>query len=289
VGVKLQTIADTRRFLASELANIYPAGEAAAVVSHLLESVTGMSHLVQLRNGNRELTPAEKRKISQSLSRLKLHQPVQHITGYGWFLERKFRVSPGVLIPRQETEELVMLAFKKTGSSFNGTIIDFCTGSGCIAVTLACLMPEAKIWATDNSGEALAVAAGNISDYKANVRLLRHNLLEMNFSALPLTDILVSNPPYVRESEKAFMEQRVLLPEPHEALFVPDEDPLIFYRALLEALRQLLKPGGWFFLEINEDLGGELLSLYNQPFLTNTEILNDIHSKNRFICGTRAT
>jgi release factor glutamine methyltransferase len=287
MGVKLQTIADFKRYLASELAGIYPSGEAGAIASFLLESVTGLSLLEQMKSGERNISAGEAAKIEEGLGELKRHKPVQHVTGYGWFMNRRFIVNNSVLIPRQETEELVIMTLKQAGERFEGTLIDFCTGSGCIAVTLALLLPGADIWATDLPDKTLATAARNIKIHNARVNLVKHNLLEQDFSGLPQADIIIANPPYVRESEKATMEPVVLHNEPHHALFVPDSDPLLFYRALNRALEALLKPGGWFCFEINEALAEETLKTFANSQLTNFSIINDINSKNRFICGTR--
>ena len=288
MGVKLQTIGDSKRFLAAELTDFYPPGEAGAVATFLIESVTELNTIGQLKNGGRELTSPESEKLCKGLRELKKNKPVQHIAGYGWFMGRKFKVNKDVLIPRQETEELIMLTVRKAGNRFSGTIIDFCTGSGCIAVTLACALSGAKIVATDISEKALKMAAINADSHGAAVTLIRHDLLGKQFSGLPEANIIVANPPYVKESEKAFMEPRVTSHEPPGALFVPDTDPLIFYRQLLEAVKQLLTPGGWFCFEINEAHGGELLQLFKVPFINDCEIINDIHDKERFICGTRS-
>ncbi|MBE0673459.1 MAG: peptide chain release factor N(5)-glutamine methyltransferase [Bacteroidales bacterium] len=285
----LQTIGDFRRHLAGELKDIYPQGEAGAVISFLIESVTGLTHIEQLKNDNRLVTSSESELITRGSRELKTRRPVQHIAGYGWFMGRKFRVGAEVLIPRQETEELVLTAISMAGSDFSGTIIDFCTGSGCIAVTLALTLPQATVWATDLHKETLQTASHNINQYGAMVNLVRHNLLLNDFSSLPQASILVANPPYVRESEKALMEPGVLNFEPHTALFVPDDDPLLFYRSLLEAVRRLLVPGGRFCFEINEALGPDTLDLFDTSFISDCLIVNDINSKNRFITGTRAS
>ncbi|MFO7575476.1 MAG: peptide chain release factor N(5)-glutamine methyltransferase [Bacteroidales bacterium] len=287
MGVKLQTIADFRRYLAAELSEIYATGESTAIASFLLESVTGLPLLEQMKNGGRKISADEAARIEGGLSDLKQHKPVQHIAGYGWFMNRRFMVNNSVLIPRQETEELVIMTIKQAGERFDGTLIDFCTGSGCISITLALMLPGADIWATDLPDETLDTAARNIRTHNARVNLLKHNLLEQDFSGLPPADIIVANPPYVRESEKETIKPVVLLNEPHGALFVPDSDPLQFYRALSRALEALLKPGGWFCFEINEALAEETLETFGNSQLTNFTIVNDINSKNRFICGTR--
>ena len=287
MGVKLQTIADLRRYLASELEEIYHQGESRAVASFLIESVTGLPLKEQLKSGDTKLTAGQIGKIEDGLRQLKLHIPVQHIAGYGWFIERRFEVNSSVLIPRQETEELVEMTLRHAGAGFNGKITDFCTGTGCIAISLALALPGAEVLATDLHDETLATAARNITAHNARVNLIKHDLLSTDFSDFPGADIIVANPPYVRESEKPAIEQVVLLNEPHEALFVPDSDPMLFYRALRKAVETLLHPGGWFCFEINEALAQETMETFRSAVITNLTIIDDIHSKNRFICGTR--
>lgn len=288
MGVKLQTIGDTKRFLENELSHLYPPGERGAVVSLLVESVTGLSQLEQLRDRNNLLGEKETATLHRGLKELLTLKPVQHVTGYAWFMGRRFMVNSDVLIPRQETEELVLNTLRHSGSSFAGTIIDFCTGTGCIAITLACSLPAATLWATDLYPGPLQMAAANATNHSARVKIIKHNLHENDFTGLPRADIIVSNPPYVRNSEKSMMNPQVIDNEPHEALFVPDTDPLLHYRALLGALESLLKPGGWFCFEINEALGPETLKLFTNPAIINPVLTNDINSKNRFISGTRA-
>jgi release factor glutamine methyltransferase len=287
MAVKLQTIDDSRRILTEGLKEIYSNREASAVVSFLIESVTGLTNLQQLTDRERPVTGEEEMELLRRFELLGLRTPIQYVAGYAWFLGRKFAVNSSVLIPRQETEELVVMALSKRHSSFAGTIIDFCTGSGCIAISLACSLPEAKVYATDISAAALHTASENCSTHGAKVSLLGHDLLSHDFSALPTASVIVANPPYVRESEKALMEPGVTMFEPHRALFVDDSDPLIFYRALLSAVEKLLLAGGWFCFEINEALGREVEGLFSVNFITNLKLIDDINSKNRFIAGTR--
>jgi len=274
-------------FLAEGLKDIYDSREAAAVASFLIESVTGLGIVQQLTNRSMPLSDKQSVKILDGLAQLQSHRPVQYVAGYGWFLGKKYFVSPEVLIPRQETEELVLLAIKRAGHNFDGTIIDFCTGSGCIAASLAASLPKARIYATDISAGALETAALNCKEYELHVTLLKHDLLTESLKILPTARILVSNPPYVRSSEMALMEPRVTGHEPHNALFVSDTDPLVFYRHLLEAVELLLEPGGWFCFEINEALGKEMENLFSVPFIRNLTLTNDINAKNRFLSGTR--
>jgi release factor glutamine methyltransferase len=285
---KLQTIGDTVRLLPDELSDGYPRPEARAVIILLLEWITGLTGIDIHKQSNRPLSDDENELLTTAVRQLKKNIPVQHITGYSWFMERQFKVNSSVLIPRQETEELVVLTIKTAGKEFNGNIIDFCTGSGAIAISLKLELPEATVTATDISAEALSVAETNCLAFNATITLLQHDLLRGDFNSLPQADIITANPPYVRESEKSAMEKRVTEHEPAGALFVPDNNPLIFYKALLKGIELLLKADGWFLLEINEALGQETLSLFSQPFVRNCEIIDDIHGKNRFICGQKA-
>jgi release factor glutamine methyltransferase len=148
-------------------------------------------------------------------------------------------------------------------------------------------LPDAKVFATDISEYALKTAKENNSTHGTKVTLLNHDLLSNDFSDLPIAEIIVANPPYVRESEKAVMEPVVTMFEPHGALFVNDNDPLVFYRALLSAVEKLLIAGGWFCFEINEALGKEMEEMFSVNFISNLNLIDDINSKTRFIAGTR--
>ncbi len=287
MAVKLQTIGDSKRLLQEGLKTIYSARETSAVAAYLIESVTGLGVVQQLTESGKTLTGLQTDEIMSGLKLLLQHQPVQYVAGYAWFLEKKFLVNPHVLIPRQETEELVVLAQKQAGLNFSGTIIDFCTGSGCIAISLAKSLPAARVFATDISEGALETALQNCIAHGTDVTLLKHDLLSGNFASMPEADILVSNPPYVRDSEMALMEPGVVQYEPHSALFVRDSDPLEFYRHLLAAVEKILVRGGWFCFEINEAMGDELKKLFDVPFIIDLKINEDINSKNRFISGTR--
>lgn len=288
MAVKLQTIDDSKRLLEERLKSLYSQREASAVSSFLIESVTGLGLVQQLSDRNRPLTESQADEILAGLNSLLLHRPVQYVAGYAWFLGRKFTVTPDVLIPRQETEEIVVMALRRAGLNFNGTIIDFCTGSGCIAVSLASGLPAARVIATDISVGALEIARQNSVAHGTGVTFLRHDLLTDNTEPLPRAGIIISNPPYVRLSEMALMEPGVVQHEPHSALFVSDSDPLVFYRPLLAAVEKLLIPGGWFCFEINEALGNDLVKLFDVPFIADLQLSDDINSKNRFISGTRS-
>ncbi len=287
MATKLQTIADTRRVLKEKVSSIYPGAEAGAVVTYLLEHITGLTPLRQLQEGTRTLSREESALLAEASSQLLEGCPVQYITGYSWFSDRRIGVNRSVLIPRQETEELVVRAASIAGDDFGGTIIDLCTGSGAIALSLALDLPEAEVWATDISVAALRVAAANSDRYGAGIKLIESDLLSEDFTPLPPAEIIVSNPPYVSLSEKRHMAENVTRYEPPGALFVPDSDPLLFYRPLLKAIEVLLVPGGYFCFEINEAMGREAEALFKKDFITNCSVWNDINGKERFIEGFR--
>ncbi len=222
-------------------------------------------------------------RILRNVTELFTDRPVQYILGYAWFYDLKIRVNGSVLIPRPETEELVDRIVKEY-SGGNPVILDIGTGSGCIAVSLAVSLPRAKVWGADNSGRALETARENAASNDAPVHFLSLDILAPQIpSTLPLFDLIVSNPPYVRHSEKKKMHNNVLEYEPHHALFVPDDDPLIYCRAIRDFSLKMLKNDGTLYLEINEQLGEETSGLFNIQDFTGTSVIKDIHNKNRFI------
>ena len=187
------------------------------------------------------LSSKEMQKLNGILARLLNFEPIQYIQGTARFLERSYHVAPGVLIPRPETEELVETMLKEIAS--DARVLDIGTGSGCIAVSLSKAFPDAKVTAWDISDEALNIARRNNDMLGGNVRFLRQNVLTYTPGDSECYDVIVSNPPYVTESEKQTMERNVLDWEPFSALFVPDNDPLLFYRRIAELGKTMLAPG----------------------------------------------
>lgn len=225
--------------------------------------------------------------LRQIIDRLNTHEPVQYITGEAEFYGRKFTVGPGVLIPRTETELLIetVLHHVKDHEQII-TLLDIGTGSGCIAITLALELPQASLMATDISKEALWVAASNAQLHKANIQFLTHDILADELS-WNLLDIVVSNPPYVRTSEKASMRRNVIDFEPFTALFVPDSDPLLFHRAIAAKAKSSLKPGGLLMTEINEALGRETAALFESLGYLEVTTIKDLHGKDRVVLGVK--
>jgi release factor glutamine methyltransferase len=196
----------------------------------------------------------------------------------------RFRVDPHVLIPRPETEELVDIIIKEN-IGFYGRIIDFGTGSGCIAVSLGKHLPQARVTATDISQEALIVAKENAALNGVNINYIRSDIMMQHEIIDGRFGIVVSNPPYIRESEKRLMHKNVLGFEPALALFVPDNDPLKFYLRILEVSRNLLEPGGKIYFEINEAMGNQMTETVDKAGFREVRIVKDLNGKERIIKG----
>ena len=236
------------------------------------------------------------------MQRLEKGEPVQYIIGVADFFGRQFHVAPGVLIPRPETEELCrwILASDKHGLTrtvreishqSDANILDIGTGSGCIAITLALELPDAQVTAWDISDDALRIAAGNAKSLGANVTFKHRDVLDSSLftlhSSLPKWDLIVSNPPYICEKEKSPMECNVLDHEPHLALFVPDDDPLLFYRAIAQYAADALKAQGSLFFEINPLYADDLARMLRMMSYNDILIHQDQFGKPRFLKATK--
>ncbi len=230
-------------------------------------------------------TTEQKENIEEITSRLNNQEPIQYVLGETEFYELPFFVSPEVLIPRPETEELVhhIISQHKNESP---TILDIGTGSGCIAISLAKNIDNSKVFALDISMDALSVTQDNAKENGVNIQLVHDDILKLNDAdQLPQFDIIVSNPPYITESEKDFMEDNVLAHEPHLALFVDNDKALIFYDAITAFAKQKLKNGGHLYVEINEQFGKETAEILNLNGFTNVTIHTDLSNKERYISG----
>lgn len=261
------------------LGDSYPAEEAENLVYWLMEAYLGVKKW-DLRSQKvvEGIPPA----MEQALEKLKSGLPIQYILGKAPFYGREFLVSPDVLIPRPETEELVHLILKN--HSGKKQLLDLGTGSGCIAISLALDWSEASVTALDISNGALAIAQKNALDLSAIVDFVKADMLS---HSLPLgkVDILVSNPPYVMEQEKAYMKPNVLEHEPHLALFVPDMDPLKYYKALIRHAGNHLVKGGYLYVEINEKFGTEVAYLMEVNGLAEVQVYRDLQGKDRIVWG----
>ena len=219
------------------------------------------------------------------IDRLNHHEPLQYILEETEFFGRTFSVDQSVLIPRPETELLIKDILNHfEGTGHNVKLLDIGTGSGCIAITLALELPPARIFATDISSDALATAAENAKRLGAHVHFTLQNILTDRISEIQL-DAVVSNPPYVMESEKADMEKNVVMYEPSVALFIPDSNPLLFHKAIAEKARYSLKSGGLLLTEINALLGKETAAMFESMGYGNVKIIKDLEGKERFVRG----
>ncbi len=286
MAINLQTIKDIRNYIIRELDDLYQPGEAGSISEIVINHITGINRLAQLRDPERPVEKRHTKEIPDICKELKKGKPVQYITGKTIFYNCNIIVRPGVLIPRPETEELVDLIISEN-PGFSGTIADMATGSGCIAVALAVNLPGSLITATDISQPALATARENAVLNNVKITFVKADILSDEMKIRGKFDIIVSNPPYVRESEKAAMHRNVLDFEPHRALFVPDEYPLIFYRAILGSACTMLNQGGKIYFEINEAMG-ELMRLLLETYnYRQISLIKDINGKDRIIKGMK--
>jgi release factor glutamine methyltransferase len=286
MAVKIQTIKDIRFYLAKELKCIYKDEEIRVLADILIKTVTGITKLHQLYDGGYKLKAEDVNKIVDFAAHLKTGQPIQYILGETTFYNCKIKVNSSTLIPRPETEELVDLILKEN-KGFNGNIIDFGTGSGCIAIALAANLPFSEITGVDISEDALIVARENAVLNNVRVSFIKNDILNMDPGVSVKAGIIVSNPPYVRNSEKPFMGRNVLDFEPHQALFVSDSEPLVYYNAILEIAEKVLFPGGRLYFEINEAMGESLINRFKAFNYSEIEIVSDLNGKERIIKGRK--
>ncbi len=301
----------------SAILPLYPEREAREMVLSYLESTLGTSRHTHIIDPSFTVSDEAVSAARTAFARMASGEPLQYVVGKAYFYGREFNVTPDVLIPRPETEILcrevcdyMKILRSASGLKMEPKILDLCTGSGCIAWTLALENPGASVVAVDISDGALAVAGGQgFEDETARTDASAPSFLKADVLAGPTAltsaassgsasapfadcppasfDILVSNPPYVMDREKALMRPNVLDHEPHLALFVPDADPLLFYRAIASWASYHLKPGGLAIVEINEALGPETAALFSDAGFTSVRILRDLNDRDRFISFRR--
>lgn len=271
---------------------LYPEREAGEMVFAYLEEAIGTKKHTHIVEPEYEVIPEKAEAILKDFNRMAAGEPLQYVTGKAWFYGRQFHVTPDVLIPRPETEVLCNTVINRFLANRGCKVLDMCTGSGCIAWTLALEMPGAEVAAVDISDGALRVAstqdfAEEISRSGAqSPQFYKADVLEAP-KELGQFDIIVSNPPYVMDKEKALMRTNVLDHEPHLALFVADDDPLIFYRAVAQWVTKLLKKGGYGIVEINEALGEQTADIFRQAGFVKVSIIKDLTDRDRFVEFTR--
>lgn len=267
------------------LQECFSAQEAANISRIVCCEMLGQSTVDYYLGKDITLSLKEKQELDGILSRLCNFEPIQYIQGTARFLGRTFRVAPGVLIPRPETEELVETMLKEISPL--SRILDVGTGSGCIAISLSKELPDAKVSAWDISEEALAIASANNEALQASVRFCQRDVLTCLPDVGERYDVIVSNPPYVTESEKQDMERNVLDWEPFQALFVSDNDPLLFYRRIAELGKVMLVPEGRLYFEINRAFGEAVVAMLREQGYANPRILKDISGNDRIVIVER--
>lgn len=282
------TIQEARTGLKDALVPIYDMNEADNIAELVIEHITGLNRNEQILNKNNQLNDSQTEELSKSKERLLQQEPVQYVLNEAWFCGMKFYVDKNVLIPRPETEELVELIISNIKFPFETLrILDIGSGSGCISVSLKRKLRKAEVWSCDVSPGALSVAKRNADTLGADVKFIQLNFLDENQRKnLPLFDIIVSNPPYVPEKEKYQMRPNVLEYEPRIALFVPDNDPLIFYKAIAEFGKKHLNENGTIFLELHEDYAKKTATLYRNENYT-AEIKKDMQGKERMLLSLK--
>lgn len=276
----------TYRELWRTLEPLYGNGEARAVTDYVLDVCFGLSKADILCGAVEEMTAEKTAELNKIFGRLTEGEPVQYVLGRAEFSGRWFNVRPGVLIPRPETEELCAWITADSKASASPKVLDIGTGSGCIAITLQLDMPESKVTAWDISADALDVARENAQQLGANVNFVKLDAL--NAKPEGEWDVIVSNPPYICEKEKKDMAVNVLEHEPHTALFVPDADPLLFYRAITRLAVQTLSNGGRLYFEINPIYADDTCHMMRAEGMTAVELRSDMYGKQRMAKGVKA-
>lgn len=282
-------------YIISELRGFFPEEELRELAYWIIEETTGMTRtqILTADKGTKNIP-----NIEIILQKLRTHEPIQYIFGHTEWMGLDLRVTPATLIPRPETAELVEWVLSVCDTHQPLRVLDIGTGSGCIAIALKKAAPKWQVMGIDISEEALAVAKENATRNKVEVNWLQADILSpIAHCPLPIADIIVSNPPYICNSEKKDMDARVLDYEPHSALFVPDTDPLLFYRqiarlALLPSTgtadsgrRNLPAKPIYMFFEINEAYGSDVCEMLRQIGYTNVQLKNDIYGKPRMVFG----
>ena len=298
------TLGTLREFIKNELTYLYPEMEIASMTDLLYDTILNIpKHEIHLEP-QKVISKNKSLKIIEIVNQLKIYKPIQHILGYTHFFGLKLKITPDVLVPRPETEELVKWIIDDNPSC-KLSILDIGTGSGCIAITLKTHLPFAHVFASDISNVALKVAQRTAESLKKKITFFRQDILDQaegkkkkekgkrkKFSEQrlklsdirrPMYDIIVSNPPYIPEKEKKFMNKNVTDWEPHEALFVPDQDHLIFYRNIAEFGLNHLKQEGKIYLEIHEKYAADVKELLEEFRYSQIVIRKDINGKDRMV------
>ncbi len=276
------TVYDAKRIILDELRDYFPDREIRSLTELIFEHLMNFSKTDLILHNDTKLSNYEFFQIKEVINQLQCNKPIQYILGKSCFYGLNLEVSPEVMIPRQETEELVKWVIDDTGTK-SEKILDIGTGSGCMAVALALNLPLSEIKATDVSEKAIHLAEKNAVRLGADVRFIVEDIFNPVIVKSEKYDIIVSNPPYITESEKQLIEKNVLFYEPPAALFVPDSHALIYYEVITQLGREVLNPGGRVFFEINENKSEEVEMLLKRQMFSKIEIRKDINGKFRMV------
>ncbi|MFT3705061.1 MAG: peptide chain release factor N(5)-glutamine methyltransferase [Agriterribacter sp.] len=283
------TITESYRYICNELYTLYEKREAENIADMVIENITGLKRMDRVLQKDIALTKQQQEKLNDYLTLLLQHKPVQYVLQEAWFYGMKLFVDENVLIPRPETEELVEWIVQDTKAIHQQLhIIDIGTGSGCIPIALKKNIPGAEVWAIDISSKALEVAKRNGITQQTNITFQQADILKQpSPSTFPLFDIIVSNPPYIPKSDEQQMQPNVLEYEPHLALFVDDEDPLLFYNAIADFAQTHLQKKGSLYFEIHESMGEAVKQLLLQKEFSDIVVKKDMQGKDRMVKAGR--
>ena len=280
------TIHEANMRLLFRLYELYDNREAANIADLVMENITGWKRIDRVVNKEVKCSAPMEEQLDQYIEELAAHKPVQYVLHEAWFAGMKLYVDENVLIPRPETEELVDMVIKYVLKEFASpnkeiTILDISTGSGCIPIAIKKKIPQSKVYGVDVSEAALDIAKNNAATNNADVNFMLSDFLdESRWNELSAADIIVSNPPYIPLQEKDRMQDNVTRYEPHLALFVPDNDPMLFYKAIARFAEKKLLPGGKIFVEVHEDYSEAVKDVFT---FFNSEKIKDMQGKNRFV------
>lgn len=280
-------VRDIERYICRELEGLYPDGEVRMMTRMLFEGFLGWDQVRLLTSKEETVNQSDLLRFHWAVEELKRYRPIQQIIGWTEFCGCRIAVDESTLIPRPETEEIVQRTISRLSEKRPKRVLDICTGSGCIAIALAKQWAEAEVTAIDISEKALEKARENGTANGVEIDWRRMDVLSGRGLALPHPfDLIISNPPYVTESERKNMQKNVLDWEPDMALFVPDDDPLRFYKTIAREARQNLATGGMVVVEINERFGQETAQIFKEKGFE-TEIQNDFKGKERMIIAKK--
>ncbi|OFX72079.1 MAG: protein-(glutamine-N5) methyltransferase, release factor-specific [Bacteroidetes bacterium GWE2_29_8] len=277
----VNTLAKLKTHFNQKIEEIYSSNEANSLFKIFVKEYLNIDAYKIISEPEMRITESEYLRFRKSINELLQHKPYQYILGHTYFLDLKIKIDNNVLIPRPETEQLTQIIIQQNNNKTINNIIDICTGSGCIAIALKKNIPHATVDAIDISIDALKIAEQNAKLNNTQINIINDDILSLKTNLKKTFDIFVSNPPYVTMSEKKNMNKNVILHEPHIALFVQDDDPLVFYNKIIQFFKKYANPNAVLYFEINEVKASQLTSL-SQKYNLDIEILKDISNKDRF-------